>query len=307
MRPGPHLFLAFVLAVCASAFPPRSLCATEVTLVPVAENIYRFEGTMANCVAFVGPDGVLIADSGEGAELGEAMMSALRTVSDKPIEYLVNTHHHFDHVSGNAVFGRAGAKIIAQENLRDICTSQARWPEVALPPEGMPSICFKDSLTLHLNGEEVLIFHPETGGAHTDNDAVLFFRHANVLYTGDLLCNGMYPYIDASHRGWAQGMAESCRMVLALIDENTIVIPGHGKVCDRRALEQNVAMLADVGGKVAAMMKEGLSQEQIRQAKPSAAWDAEFSRDYIKAFGKGTSPDEFVDMVYNALKARDTE
>jgi cyclase len=263
--------------------------AAPVEAVPIARDLYRLSGTMANCVFLTGSDGVLLVDSAESADLAQAMRSAIATATDKPVEYLVNTHSHFDHTNGNRVFAAENAGIIAQSSAREELVKA-----VELPPEALPQICFDDDLTLFFDDDVVYLLHPNTRGAHTSGDIVVFFSRRNVLATGDLFFNGTYPYIDTARGGWAEGMAASIREALRLINDKTIVVPGHGPLSDRSGLADYAAMLEDVDAKVRAMADAGMSLEKIQKAGPTAAWDARYGHGFVP-------PEKFVEMVYEGI------
>jgi cyclase len=277
----------------------------SVEAVKVADHVYVFKGPLANCTAIITSGGTLVIDSGETLKFGQEILDSVKTLSDKPVRYLVNTHLHFDHTSGNEVFADAGAQIVAQENTFTDFTTKVSPPNSTLPPKkAWPTIIFKDRKTIELGGEEIELFHPETGGAHTRGDIVVFFKKANVIAVGDIMFNGMYPSIDSSVGGWARGMAESCRLAASMIDDDTIVIPGHGAITDRKGLLRYADMIDDVTNKVQAMKDKGMTLDEIVTTHPTKNWDKMCSHSTMPpAFM--VSGDFFVRFVYWSIQAHE--
>ncbi len=285
------LFALAFLALSATALQGEGPAAGTLHL---RGGVFRITGPMANSTVLSGEDGSLLVDSGRSEAEAKAIQAAIETAGLSHVEYLVNTHRHYDHVGGNAVFGRGGAAIVALNSARE---NLAKFPILQnaplLPPEALPSICFDKELTLFFDGEVVSLYHPQ-GPAHTEGDLVVYFHHADVIATGDLLFMGSYPYIDPS--GSAAGMASSLREVAAMIGEHTIVVPGHGPVTDRKGLLDAAQMLEDVAQTVAALKAEGKTLPEIVAAHPTSRWD--------ETYGKGfMSPDNFVKLVFDTLPA----
>jgi len=160
-------------------------------------------------------------------------------------------------------------------------------------PEGaLPVVTFADAVTFHYNGEDIWVFH--VPNAHTNGDAVIQFKKANVVHTGDVLFNGFYPFIDISSGGSVKGTIAAADRILGAIDENTKLIPGHGPLADKEALKAYRDMLADISGKIEAMLKKGKTADQIKAAKPSSAYDAKWANGFMK-------PDMFVDIMVRDL------
>ena len=297
-----------LLLLCFSACAVFG-AAPVVTPIQIADNIYNFDGPMANNVILTGDDGILLIDSAQTLEMTEALKASIATVSDKPIKYLVNTHKHFDHVIGNSVFSETGTTIIAHSSVRKGLLTEIPFfnNDKMLPASAAPTITFENEMTLFFDGEEIWLFHPQTRGAHTGGDIVVFFKHANVVHMGDLYCRGTYLFLDTQDGAWLPGVVASCREVLKHIDDKTVVIPGHGIVGTKQDLADYANALDDIATKIAAMMKQGKTLAEIQQAKPTAPYDATFSSFVIKGFGKGFEPDKFVEMVFNNFKSHGLE
>jgi cyclase len=306
-NPVAKLFAAVTLA--ASLYFGNVALARQTGLdavkpVQVAANIYTFDGPMANCVAFAGPEGVLLVDTPESVEMTKAMDAALKTVSDKPVKYLVITHKHFDHVNGNAFYGDQGAKIVAQTTIRKaLLTEKPFYSDKLLPAAAAPTICFDSEMTLHLNGEDVWLYHPQTQGAHTGGDTVVYFKKANVIAVGDLCCNGFMMFVDIGDGGWLQGEVTSLNAIISKIDDKTVVIPGHGEMTNKRGLERLAYVYADINARIEAMIKQGKTLGEIKAAHPTAPYDAELSVLKLSFEGKPvvTPPDFFVECVYRGI------
>ena len=160
----------------------------------------------------------------------------------------------------------------------------------------LPTVNFDRELTLRSGDEEVQLVHPAAGSAHTDGDTVVYYRHANIVQTGDLYFEGVYPYIDVATGGWIDGMIAGCREILARIDDKTLVVPGHGPVTDKAHLEAYVAMLSGISAKITPMVKAGKSLDEVKAAKPTADYDQVWGQNWNK-------PEAFTALAYNGLVA----
>jgi glyoxylase-like metal-dependent hydrolase (beta-lactamase superfamily II) len=214
------------------------------------------------------------------------------------VRFVINTHWHFDHVGGNENMAKAGAVILAHGNVRRrMSTTQLMKMfnrEVpASPPAALPVVTFDSDVTLHLNGEELYVFHVDN--AHTDGDSLILFRKANVLHTGDTLFNGFYPFIDADSGGSIDGMIASADKVLGMVNEQTKLIPGHGPLASPKDLKAFRDMLAKLRDNVAALIKEGKTLEQAIAAAPTKDLDPVWGKGFLK-------PEQVVQMVYMDLK-----
>jgi len=248
-----------------------------------------------NLAACVGEDGVLLVDA-EYEQLAPKVVDALAEIGDEPIAFVVDTHWHFDHVGGNALFAAAGARIVAHENVRrrmavDQHIGILDVDVPASPPEALPVITFADSITFHLNGEEITVFH--VPAAHTDGDAIVRFRRADVIHVGDLVFQGGYPFIDVTAGGSIDGVIAGLERVLPLCDGATTIIPGHGPVGGRDELAAYVAMLREFRSAVAAEMEAGKDLPAILEAGPTAELDAVWNRQFPAPV--------FTEIVYRSL------
>lgn len=263
--------------------------AIEIQTVELEDNVHILMGGPAqgNVLALSGPDGILIVDS-MYAPMHDKLVAAIREFSAAPIRYVVNTHMHGDHTAGNDAFKALGATVIGQENIR---------PRMAaLGAQNLPDLLYQDSLTLHMNGEEIQIFWPQP--AHTDHDSMIYLKNANILHIGDVPSNLRYPNIGIDDGGSVDGMTRAARMVLQLADENTRLIAGHlGPIVPFVEVEAQLAMFAEVSSRIQGMIDRGMSLEEVLAARPTADFDA------ARAAGAIT-PVRFTTLVYTDLARR---
>jgi cyclase len=222
----------------------------------LSNNMYMLTGQGGNIGVCVGEEAIFMID-GQFARLTPKILDAIKTLSDKPIQFLINTHYHFDHVGSNENLSKLGVKIIAHDNVyKRLSTST---PE--MPKDALPVISFNDKLQLHINGENVIVFHVEH--AHTDGDALLYFAESNVLHTGDTFFNELYPYIDLDSGGSVNGYIEAVKKALILIDDDTKIIPGHGKLGNKKQYQFFLSMLEDLKAKVLTEIDLGKTEEEV--------------------------------------------
>jgi glyoxylase-like metal-dependent hydrolase (beta-lactamase superfamily II) len=232
----------------------------EIKTTQLSDHVYILEGYGGNIGISVGDDGVIVIDD-QFAALTPKIVAAIRTISKKPIEYLVNTHYHGDHTGGNANMHKEGATIIAHDNVRQrLETTPARDGSMR-SEAALPVITFNDKMNVHINGEKVAIFHVDQ--AHTDGDALLYFTKSNVLHTGDLFFNKRYPYIDLDSGGSVDGYIEAIKHTLELINDDTKIIPGHGAVSNKKEYRENLVMLETLRSKVLAEIQKGKTEEEV--------------------------------------------
>jgi glyoxylase-like metal-dependent hydrolase (beta-lactamase superfamily II) len=256
----------------------------NVTLLDLGSGIYMLEGFGGNIGVSVGEDGVFLVDD-QYAPLTQKIVAAIQELSDQPIRFVINTHWHHDHTGGNENLGKAGALIIAHENARAILALE-RMDEVSKrkvhpPAESLPVITFDSTVTFHLNGQTIQVFHIES--AHTDGDAVVHFREADVIHTGDAYFNGFYPFIDLEHGGSIDGMILFHDQLIALSGPKTRIIPGHGPVASREDVQRYQTMLKTVRDRVSEAILQGQSLAELIAAEPLADLDPEWGGNLIKA------------------------
>jgi glyoxylase-like metal-dependent hydrolase (beta-lactamase superfamily II) len=253
-------------------------------------------GSGGNIGVLAGDDGVFLVDD-QFAPLTKKIKGAIGKISDQEIRFVINTHWHFDHVGGNENLGETGSVIIAHENVRKrMSTDQfieffqkkvPAWPKVALP-----IITFTQDLTFHLNGEDIHVFH--VNNAHTDGDAIVYFRNSNVIHTGDIYFAGIYPFIDTSTHGSVNGVIDAAQHILAIIDDDTKVIPGHGPLSNKAELSAYVDMLISLRAKITKQISDGKTLEDIQNTKPAQEFDEKWGHGMLTS-------DKFVQILYTDL------
>ena len=231
----------------------------------VSENIYMLTGSGGNIGISVGDDGVFMIDD-QFAPLTEKILAEIKTLSDKPVKFLINTHWHGDHTGGNENMKKKGTIVVAHENVRKRMNSEqfnSMWNRTtpASPEDALPVVTFDNSVTFHFNGEDILVFHVHN--AHTDGDSMIYFSKSNVLHTGDAYFQGKYPYIDLDAGGSIDGYIKAVHFALQLIDDETKIIPGHRNISDKSELKAYVAILEDLRSIIAKEVAAGKSEDEV--------------------------------------------
>jgi glyoxylase-like metal-dependent hydrolase (beta-lactamase superfamily II) len=263
-RPGVAA-LAAIACLCAAPALAQGDADVQITSTRVAGNVFMLQGQGGNMGACVGPDGILLIDD-QFAPLAEKIRAALRALNPGPLQFILNTHYHGDHVGGNPVFGEEGT-IIAQENVRRRLTVRQEFGDRVrepLPPSGWPVVTFADSVTVHFNGEDIRFVHLPAG--HTDGDAIVFFPGANVLHMGDLMFTGRFPIVDIDSGGTVDGYIAALDWVLAHIPADARVIPGHGSLSTMADVAKLRDMIVATRDYLQSEMAAGKTLEQVKQA-----------------------------------------
>lgn len=293
---GSILFV--ILALPAFGVPAQQMDFDKVQIKThhLRGNIYMLEGAGGNIGVSAGEDAVYIIDD-QFAPLTEKIKTAIAEISDKPVKFVINTHWHFDHTGGNENFGKAGAVIVAHDNVHERMSQEnfIRALDRKVPPSpraALPVITFSRDVTFHLNGEATRVFH--VAHAHTDGDSVVHFPESNVVHTGDTWFHGMYPFIDVSSGGSIDGVIAAVEKILTIVDDDTRIIPGHGPLGDKAGLKRYLAMLKTVRERIQGLIDQGKSLAEIQGLKPNADFDGTLGNGFIK-------PDQFIEIVYNSL------
>ena len=253
--------------------PQPNWDAVQIKVHKVAGNVYMLEGQGGNIGVSVGEDGLVMVDS-QFLPLAPKVEAAMKSVSDQPLRFVLNTHWHFDHVGGNQHFGPK-APIVAHENVRARMMKGAtiRGNKVdPAPPAALPIITFDHKLTVHLNGEDIRAMHFPNG--HTDGDSVIFFTRSNVVHMGDDFFAGRFPFVDLDSGGSVQGLIAGIEKVMAELPADVTIIPGHGPISKKADLQTYLTMLKETSGAVQTAIKKGQTLEQIKAAK---LFDAKYS------------------------------
>jgi glyoxylase-like metal-dependent hydrolase (beta-lactamase superfamily II) len=269
----------------------------EIKATKITDKFFTLEGQGGTIGVLIGPDGVFMVDT-QFAPLSDKIAAAVKQLTPQPIKFIVNTHVHGDHTGGDENFGKMGATIISREELRFRLAHpnpQANGqPGVATAAVGLPKQTYREKLTLHMNGEEVqLIAIPR---AHTDGDTMVYFPGLDIIMTGDFYRAIQYPNVDRANGGSLQGLIDGLGEVIGHAGPNTKIIPGHGPTVDRNAVIAHRDVASAVRDRVAALVAQGKSEDEVVAAKVIVDLDAKIQQ-------PGTTGERFVRQAYADLRA----
>lgn len=267
----------------------------------ITDQIYMLEGSGGNIALFDGPDGLLMVDD-QFAPLSEKIKAAAQEISDQPITYLVNTHWHGDHTGGNENFGKEGALIIAHENVRvrkstDQFNKAFNRTTPASPEISWPKITFSKDMKLHFNGDDIMLIHVHN--AHTDGDSFVYWPENNVLHMGDCFFNERFPYIDLGSGGSVDGLIKAVEAAMMIVDNKTVIIPGHGKLANRMGLLKYYTMLQTMKSRVKDAIAEGKTIEEIKAAGLDKGYET-YGSGFIKS-------ERIIDIMWTDFTRDETE
>ena len=270
----------------------QNMADVEITTIELEGDLFMLMGRGGNIGLSVGDDGAFLIDD-QFAPLTEKILAAVAVVTDQPVRWVLNTHWHGDHTGGNENLGEAGAMIVAHENVyrrmnpgefADLVGRSDQAPRAALPV-----VTFDQGVRFHWNGRHIEVTHIAT--AHTDGDAIVHFPRANVFHMGDTFFRGRYPFIDVDSGGDVDGVIEAANFVLERSSEGTRIIPGHGDLATPEHLREYRDMLETVRLRVAGLVANGRTEDQVVAAAPTADLDVVW----------GENPERFVRAVYRSL------
>jgi len=291
------LAIAGCLTVPARA-QQQDFSQIQIKTTKIASNLYTLDGSGGTIGVLAGPDGVLMVDS-QFAPLGDKIVAAIKQIADGRIRYLINTHVHPDHIGGNENIGKLGATIVARQNLRARMVKPAAQangqPGVPAPAMALPTVTYDAPMTFHMNGEEVRLI--PVPAAHTDGDTMVYFANANVIMTGDFYRSTGYPNIDRNNGGTMTGMLAGFDAIVSLARPETKIVPGHGAIVDKTAVAAHKAMMVAVRDKVAALVRQNKTQDEVVAAKLTAEFDATVTG------ATAMTADRFVGQLYQELKS----
>jgi cyclase len=264
--------------------------------------VFLLHASGGNTLVLTGPEGTLLVDP-SFAQVAPKLKVELSKMGAAPVRYVVSTHYHGDHTGGNGAFAGEGAMVVGQANCRERMLHPQYnnfwgYPTPSSPVADLPTLTYDRRLTLYLNGEQIDVFHNRP--AHTDGDSIVYLHHANVVHMGDIYINGLYPYIDLATGGRIDGYFPVIDQVLALIDDRTRVIPGHGLIASRADLQFYRDMLQTVRDRVAHQIASGATLEQVIASRPSREYDAQWASDRV-------GPDGFAALIYQSLTGKRLE
>jgi glyoxylase-like metal-dependent hydrolase (beta-lactamase superfamily II) len=258
----------------------------------LAPGLYMLEGQGGfpggNLGLITGDDGVVLIDDGL-EPLVAVTVAAIESLTGDPIDFVINTHAHGDHVGANEALHGKGATIVAHENLR------TRMVKDGSNRAALPELTFTDAVTFHLNGHTAKVFH--VANAHTDGDSVIHFPEVNVIHAGDVMFNHLFPYIDLDGGGSVAGFIAGQKKIIAIADDETKIIPGHGALANKADLQAAVDMLEDAQARVKALVDAGKSQEEVVAGNPLADYEDGWSWEFI-------TTERMTETIYRSLTTR---
>ena len=282
-------------AAQAPAQPPAAAAPdfskVEIKATKIGANFYTLEGQGGAIGVLAGPDGVLMVDS-QFAPLTDKIVAAIKQLSDRPIRFMINTHVHGDHTGGNENLAKMGVTIVARDELRARLAAPPS-PGRPAPAAALPMITFRGPVTFHMNGEDVQLIPVPV--AHTDGDTMVRFPGVDVIMTGDFYRSVGYPNIDRANGGSLKGMLEGFTALINLAGPGTKIIPGHGAVVDKGGVAAHRDMAMAIRDRVAALVSQGKTQEEVVAAKPTSEYDARVPQ-------AAQTSDRFVGQLYAEIK-----
>jgi cyclase len=290
------LLMLIVSRVCAQ----QNFDTVKIRQILVKENIYMLKGSGGNVGVLTGKDGNLLIDD-QYAPLSEKIKAAVQSLDKGSIKYLINTHIHGDHTGGNENFKKDGVTIIAQENVRGRMMKEQydAGRKTTTPPrdlEALPVITFEEHISLHINGEDLDVIHYNLG-SHTDGDAIIHFKNANVYHMGDVFVRYGFPFIDFNNGGSINGFIRVLDLALAQIDDKAIIIPGHGELATKADVKTFRDRLVNIRDQVSTALKKGWKPEELPSLNITAKYDADWGKGFLKG-------NDFVMMIAEELKKK---
>ena len=258
------LFAILLITPLLSA--QQDFSAVEIVPHHVAGSFYYLEGAGGNIGLSVGEDGVIMIDD-QFAPLTDKIIAAISQLNNGEIRFLINTHVHGDHTGGNENMGKRGVLILARDEVRVRLSEQA-------PKDALPVLTYNDTITIHLNGEEVHAF--SVPPAHTDGDSFIHFRTSDVIHTGDVFRTTAFPVIDTNNGGTLNGTLAALGRLIGIAGPDTKIVPGHGVVSNRMDVIGFRDMILDVKSRVEPMVAQGRSYDQVAAADPTSAYNAKY-------------------------------
>lgn len=295
------LIYCFFVVFCVNISVIHSQPNTDdavIKTIKIKDHIHMLQWSGAgNMMLLSGKDGNILIDD-QFAPLSEKINAAIQAVNPGAVKFLFNTHYHGDHSGGNANFAKMGATIFAHANVRARLSGDST--KVTFPkspkPEPMsawPVITFNEGMNVYLNTEDVLIFHVDN--AHTDGDALFYLPKSNVLHAGDCFMKGRFPFIDRNSGGSVDGWLKAVSRVLTIIDDETIIIPGHGDLATKKDYEEVRDVVMSLRDGVKKNIKAGQTLEQVLAMKLAKEYDTTIGSGFIKG-------DTLITTMFNELK-----
>jgi glyoxylase-like metal-dependent hydrolase (beta-lactamase superfamily II) len=287
-------FILLVLFATAAYAQQRDFSKVQMKVIKITDHVYMLQGAGGNIGVSVGDDGIVIVDD-QFAPLAPKIKEALKAITNKPIKLIINTHYHGDHTGGNEIFGREGT-IIAHENVRKRLESGTKVAGSDVPPApkgALPVVTFNDRATIHVNGEDIRLVHLPHG--HTDGDAMVVFTKSNVVHLGDDYFLGSFPFVDLDNGGSLRGIIANLEKVYPTLDKDVRIIPGHGGLGDKPALNEFINMLKGTVAIMNEAIQRGETLEDVTKNRTLVAWS-----NWISDF---MTLERYEEQLYKELKA----
>lgn len=296
-----------IIACIASVFlfacsPTPSIAQDQevvITVDSLSQQVYMLTGQGGNIGIFVGEKNVFMIDDQYG-RLSDKIKASISSLTDKPLAFLFNTHMHGDHTGGNANFNSDFINIVAHDNVRtrlvknQIKAIDENKMSAEVAQKMLPEVTFSTDITFYDGEETIMAFHVHN--AHTDGDAMVYFVKNNVLHMGDTYFAGRYPYIDLNSGGSINGYIEAHKKALLVINEDTKIIPGHGRPSNKKELTTYTAMLEEIKGIIQTEINAGKSLDEVKA-------NTELTKAYDATHGSGfIDPDRMKEIFYTSLK-----
>jgi len=282
-----------VLSQAPSRLRAQNFDTVQVTSTKVAGNVHMLVGSGGNIGLMAGDDAAFVVDD-QFAPLTPKILAAIRAITPQPVRFVMNTHWHFDHTGGNENMGQAGALIFAQENVRKRMSTEQfiealNRKQPASPRGALPVITFTDTVSFHLNGDSIVVFH--VAPAHTDGDAMVMFTKANVVHTGDVFVSAGFPFVDRSSGGTIHGIIAATERLLTVTNAETKIIPGHGPLADRARVKAYHDMLVVMRDRMGKEVAAKHTVDQVLASKITAEYDKDWA----------TNRERFLRILYQEL------
>jgi cyclase len=267
---------ALLLCALISAAQAQDI---EFKSTEVAKGVFLLDAVEGfgggNVVLLTGDEYIVLVDDAMGPTVA-ALLEAASAVAGRPVDFVINTHVHGDHVGGNQYVAENGALIFAQDNIRKRMQGN---PDLDTGPGALPVITFSDAVTFHVNGQAAHVFHVEN--AHTDGDGALLLKDRNVIIAGDVFFHKLFPFIDIDNGGTLDGFIAGQQLLLSMADDATKIVPGHGSLAGKADLAADLAMLVDAKERVKALIDKGMDAEAIVAANPLADYHDQYNWGFI--------------------------
>ena len=286
------LLMTLITSLCFFALALAQEKEVVIKIDTLSKDVFMLTGQGGNIGIYTGESNVFMIDD-QFERLSDKIKMAISKLTDQPISFLFNTHMHGDHTGGNAKFNSKATTVVAHDNVRKSLVDRLANDQ-KLDKKILPEVSFSDDITFYDGDETIMAFHVHN--AHTDGDAIVYFLNNNVLHMGDTYFSGRYPYIDLKSGGSVKGYIEAQKKALLLINDETKIIPGHGRPSNKAELEAYVKILEDIKTKVLSEINAGKSLDEVKNNTDLlSAYDSTHGNGYI-------NPERVREIFYNSLK-----